>query len=107
MRRNLYNKKIEDFIQALKNQGWRELTLHRDAAERHLKRTGFHLTERHFRKAPTFHLILKQHGAGYYCVMHQDKFIYHRRIHRRPVTKSDDLVFEYRLLIAEYKHLRS
>ena len=93
MRRNLYNRRIEIFLRALKNLGWKEETLHRDTVERHFRKGGYHL-------------ILKNHSAGHYCVMHKDRFLLDRKIHMKPVTKSDELVHEYKRAIAEYKRLR-
>jgi len=40
MRMNLYNKKIETFIQALLNLGWREIQV---SGERHFKKNFMHL----------------------------------------------------------------
>jgi hypothetical protein len=90
MRKDLYNKKIETFIQALLNLGWREIQV---AGERHFKKNFMHL-------------VLKKARAGYCCVMHIDRFIY-GRLHQHSIHESEELIDEFKHIIAEYKRLRS
>ena len=94
MRRNLYNKVVEDFTKALSLLGWREVTIEKEAS-----------VERQFRRN-SYHLILKKGGLGYYCLLHKDRFLY-GRIHARPLSKGKELEIAYRRIIAEYKRLRT
>jgi len=90
MRKDLYNKKIETFIQALLNRGWREIQV---SGERHFKKNFMHL-------------ILQKTRAGHYCVRHIDRFFY-GKLHRHCIHKSEELIDEFKHIIAEYKRLRS
>jgi len=90
MRKDLYNKKIETFIQALLNLGWREIQV---SGERHFKKNFMHL-------------ILQKTRAGHYCMMHIDRFVY-GRLHQHSIRKSEELIDEVKHIIAEYKRLRN
>ena len=91
MRMDLYNKKIETFIQALLNLGWREIQV---AGERHFKKNFVHL-------------VLRKHKAEYCCVMHIDRFVGGTRLHQHSIHNSKDLIDEFKNIIGEYKRLRS
>lgn len=90
MRRNLYNKNVNIFLKALKNLGWKEVTLD----ERGL--------DRDFKKGP-FHLILRSRKVGPYCVIHKNCIAF--RHHTHPITKGHDLIEIFREIIREYKKL--
>ena len=90
MRRNLYNKNVSVFLEALESLGWREIT-----RDRRLPRD--------FKFGP-FHLILKSRKAGYYCIIHKDRYL--RGRHIRPICKSVELIDIFKEIIARYKKLR-
>lgn len=90
MRRNLYSRKAEAFVQALCNLGWKEVTPRRDG-------------ERMFRLS-AYHLMLRHHELGYYCVMHVDQDL-HGKLHTRSIKKEEQLRTKFREIIREYEKM--
>ena len=99
MRRSLNDKDMRTFIFALNNVGWLEVRRRQHAKNRSC--------EREFRKGK-LHIILKRcESARSYLVMHTDRFLPRSYVHRKPITKSEEMEKEFSAILAEYRGIRA